>query len=170
MYDRDKANHDLINEIMELKQEFHYINAINHSDAKKREQMIEELATTYTIIATQNEEIGKRAAELIIANLELDFQTEEKKKRAAELVIANIELAFQNKEKAKRAAELILANKELFYQNEEKEKRIAELAKIKIKLEMIIGQYRDRELDIVNFKKEINDFFVKAGSVPKYIV
>lgn len=57
----------------------------------------------------QNEEKGKRAAELIIANIELDFQDEEKKKRAAELIIANIELAFQNEEKGKRASELIIA-------------------------------------------------------------
>ena len=75
----------------------------------------------------QNEEKGKRAAELIIANKELLFQNEEKGKRAAELIIANKELLFQNKEKEKRAAELIVANKELVFQNKEKEKRAAEL-------------------------------------------
>jgi signal transduction histidine kinase len=76
---------------------------------------------------SQNAEIEKRAAELIIANKELTFQNEEKEKRAAELVIANFELAFQNEEKEKRAAELIIANNELTFQNKEKEKRAAEL-------------------------------------------
>jgi hypothetical protein len=33
----------------------------------------------------------------------LIFQNQEKRKRAAELIIANIELDFQNKEKEKRA-------------------------------------------------------------------
>jgi HD-GYP domain-containing protein (c-di-GMP phosphodiesterase class II) len=60
----------------------------------------------------QNEEIEKRAAELVLANQELAFQNEEKEKRAAELVLANQELAFQNEEKEKRAAELIIANEE----------------------------------------------------------
>ena len=80
-----------------------------------------------TMIAFQNEEKEKRAAELIIANKELVFQNEEKEKRAAELIIANKELVFQNEEKENRAAELIIANKELVFQNEEKEKRAAEL-------------------------------------------
>ncbi len=79
-------------------------------------------------------EIKKRAAELIIANIELASQNEEKKKRAAELVLANIELAFQDEEKAKRAAELIIANIELVFQNAEKAKRAAELIIVNIKL------------------------------------
>ena len=54
----------------------------------------------------------KRAAELVIANKELDFQRE---------------LAYQNKEKEKLAAELVIANKELTCQYEEIEKRAAEL-------------------------------------------
>ena len=44
----------------------------------------------------------KRAAELVIANKELDFQDEEKGKREAELIIANTELIFQNKEIERR--------------------------------------------------------------------
>ncbi|MCW3120001.1 MAG: domain S-box protein, partial [Chitinophagaceae bacterium] len=56
------------------------------------------------------------------------FQNKEKEKRAAELVVANIELAYQNKEKENRAAELMIANKELIIQSEEKEKQTAELA------------------------------------------
>ncbi len=79
-------------------------------------------------LAFQNEEKGKRAAELIVANKELAYQNEEKEKRAAELEIANKELAFQNEEKEKRAAELIIANKELAFQNEEKGKRAEELS------------------------------------------
>lgn len=55
----------------------------------------------------------KRAAELAIANTELNFQYTEKGMRAAELVIANTELIFQNNEKEKRAAELVIANNEL---------------------------------------------------------
>jgi len=66
-------------------------------------------------LAFQNEEKGKRAAELVIADKELIFQTVEKEKRAAELIIANKELLFQNREKEKRADELIIANKELAY-------------------------------------------------------
>ncbi len=78
-------------------------------------------------LAFQHDEMEKRAAELIIANMELVFQNGEKEKRAAELIVANKELVFQNKEKEKRAAELIVANKELVFQNKEKEKRAAEL-------------------------------------------
>ncbi|HWZ01952.1 MAG TPA: ATP-binding protein [Mucilaginibacter sp.] len=74
-----------------------------------------------------NEEKARLEAELILANIELDFQNEEKKKRAAELSLANIELEFQNREKINRARELIVANGELDFQNEEKEKRAAEL-------------------------------------------
>jgi diguanylate cyclase (GGDEF)-like protein/PAS domain S-box-containing protein len=48
----------------------------------------------------------------LLANVELAYQNEEKGKRAAELVVANVELAFQNEEKEKRAAELVVANVE----------------------------------------------------------
>ncbi len=71
----------------------------------------------------QNEEKGKWAAELLIANKKLVFQNKEKEKRAAELVIANKELVFQTSEKEKRAAELVIAGIELNFQNKEKEKR-----------------------------------------------
>ena len=86
-------------------------------------------------LAFQNEEKGKRSVELSIANTELVFQNEEKGKRSAELIIANEELAFQNKEKEKRAAELIIANIELAFQNEEKEKRANELTVVNKELE-----------------------------------
>jgi len=68
-----------------------------------------ELVVANKIIATQNEEKIKRAAELIIARKELAFQ--------AELVIANKKLAFHIEEKEKRAAELIIANENLIFQN-----------------------------------------------------
>jgi len=86
-----------------------------------------QVAAQQEIILKENEEKEKRAAELIIANIELAFQNEEKGKRAEELIIANIELAFQNEEKGKRAEELIVANRELAFQNEEKGKRAEEL-------------------------------------------
>jgi signal transduction histidine kinase len=87
----------------------------------------EDLTIANKELAFQNEEKGKRAAELIIANKELAYQNEEKGKRAAELIVANEELAFQNTEKENRAAELAIANKELAFQNSEKENRAAEL-------------------------------------------
>ncbi|ASU32191.1 ATP-binding protein [Mucilaginibacter xinganensis] len=89
-----------------------------------------------------NQQKAKFEAELILANIELDFQNEEKSKRAEELRIANMELDFQNEEKAKRAAELIIANKELIFQNAEKEKRAAELVIAYTQLEV---QNRERE-------------------------
>lgn len=78
-------------------------------------------------LALQNLEKEERAEELIIANQELAFQNKERENRAAELIMANVELAFQNKEKETRAEELIIANRELAFQNEEKEKRAKEL-------------------------------------------
>ncbi|MEX0899887.1 MAG: bifunctional diguanylate cyclase/phosphodiesterase [Gammaproteobacteria bacterium] len=73
------------------------------------------------------EQSRRRAAELVIANLELASLNEEKAKRAAELAVANLELAFQQDEKAKRAAELVVANKELAYQSDERDRLAAEL-------------------------------------------
>lgn len=90
--------------------------------------MKDELNVAKKKIIFQNEEKGKRAAELAVANIKLIFEKKEKRKRAAELIVANKELIFQNGEKEMRAVELIAANKELAFQNEEKEKRAAELA------------------------------------------
>ncbi len=45
-----------------------------------------------------------------VANIDLTYENEEKGKRAAELIIANKELDFQNEEKEKRASELIIVN------------------------------------------------------------
>jgi hypothetical protein len=91
MSDKDKTNSNLINELTELKKGFHYLKILKDSKSKKCIELTKELVNAYKEIAILHEEKGKRAAELIIANLELDFQNEEKKKRAAELVIANIE-------------------------------------------------------------------------------
>ena len=79
-------------------------------------------------LAYQNKEKEQKAAELLLANKELAFQNREKERKAAELIIANKELGFQNKEKEQRASELIIANKELAYQNREKERKAKELA------------------------------------------
>ena len=124
---QDKTKGELQKELTELQSNFNYLNLLKDIDAAKRIQLEQELAAAHQEIAFQNEEKGKRAAELILANLQLKFETEEKAKRAAELVIANIELVFQNEEKEKRAAELIIANKELAFQNGEKVKRAKEL-------------------------------------------
>jgi DNA-binding CsgD family transcriptional regulator len=72
------------------------------------------------LITTQGAEKADRAAELVIANIELDYQKQEKAKRVDELVIADAE-------KAERAAELVIANIELDYQKQEKAKRADEL-------------------------------------------
>ncbi|MCM4156832.1 hybrid sensor histidine kinase/response regulator [Gramella sp. AN32] len=106
-------------------------------------------------VSLQNEENAKRAAELIIANLELKFLNEEKAKRAAELVIANIELVFQNNEKSKRAAELIIANKELVFQNSEKAKRAAELVIANIELVFQNEEKEKRASELIIANKEL---------------
>ena len=83
------------------------------------------------VLVNQNivleEEKAKRAAELVVAKIEIAYQNEEKADRAAELDIANKELAFQNDEKSKLLAELITANEELALLGKEKSKRAAEL-------------------------------------------
>ena len=103
----------------------------------------------------QNEEKEKRAAELVIANKELNFQNEEKEKRAAELVIANKELNFQNEEKEKRATELVIANKELNFQNEEKEKRAAELVIANKELSFQNDEKEKRATELVIANKKL---------------
>ncbi len=97
------------------------------TDINERMLGTKALAAANKELAYQDEEKGKRAAELLVANVELAYQGEEKGKRAAELLVANVELAYQGKEKGKRAAELLVANVELAYQGKEKGKRAAEL-------------------------------------------
>jgi light-regulated signal transduction histidine kinase (bacteriophytochrome) len=111
----------------------------------------------------QNEEKGKRAAELIIANKELAFQNEEKEKRAAELIVANKELVFQNEEKEKRAAELIIANRELLFQNEEKEKRAAELIVANKELVFQNEEKEKRATELLNTNKVLEQFAYVAS-------
>lgn len=112
---------------------------------------------------TQGQEREERAAELIIANMELAFQNREKENRAEELAIANKELIFQNEEKEKRAAELIIANKELAFQNEEKEKRARELAIANKELEFqnTEKEKRAQELIITNSDLEKTESYLK---------
>ncbi|MES2140732.1 MAG: chemotaxis protein CheB [Bacteroidota bacterium] len=114
-----------------------------------------ELVIANKELAFQNEEKEKRAEELIIANKELVFQNNEKEKRAAELVIANKELAFQNDEKEKRAAELVIANKELAFQNEVKEKRAAELVIANKELAFQNDEKEKRAAELVIANKEL---------------
>ena len=109
---------------------------------QERVKLAAELDLANTELDFQNKEKGRLAAELVITNIELDFQNEEKLKRASELIAANKELDFQNEEKAKRAGELIIANKELVFQNAEKEKRAAELVIAYTQLDV---QNRERE-------------------------
>jgi len=99
-----------------------------------------ELVSANKIIATQNEEKIKRAAELIIARKELAFQ--------AELVIANKKLAFHIEEKEKRAAELIIANENLIFQNNEKTKHAAELIIANNELKQLLQLNADKDLFI----------------------
>ncbi len=120
------------------------------------------IATDITLTKTQFLQLEvealekeKRAAELIIANKELQFQNEQKEKRAKELVIANKELAIESKEKEKRAAELIIANKKLASETilkekrkMEKEKRAAEL--VVTNRELAYQEKRSRELMLAN--------------------
>ena len=108
--------------------------------------------------AYQNEEKGKFAAELLLANNELVIQNEEKEKRAAELAIANRELVVQNSEKEKRAAELVIANKELAFQNEEKEKRAAELAIANRELVVQNSEKEKRAAELLIANKELTQF------------
>ena len=119
---------------------------------KTEEKRAAELVMANIELAFQNEEKVKLAAELAIANIELAFQNEEKEKRAAELVIANEELAFQNIVKEKRAAELIVANKELAFQNREKERRASELiiANEELAFQNKVKEKRAAELVIAN--------------------
>ncbi|MEJ5961229.1 sensor histidine kinase [Pedobacter immunditicola] len=106
-------------------------------------------------LAFQNEEKGRRAAELSIATEELAFQNREKKNRAAELVIANKELIFQNTEKEKRAAELVIANEELAFQNTEKENRAAELVIANKELAFQNTEKENRAAELVIANKEL---------------
>ncbi|BAU52697.1 ATP-binding protein [Mucilaginibacter gotjawali] len=103
----------------------------------------------------QNEEKKKRAAELNLANIELEFQNREKLNRARELIIANRELDFQNEEKGKRAAELIIAGKELLFQNEEKEKRAAELLLANTELVFQNAEKEKRAAELIIANKEL---------------
>ena len=76
------------------------------TDITERRKIETQLAAAHEELARQSD---KRAADLVVANVELTFQNEEKAKRAAELVVANDELTFQNKEKVMRAVELTTA-------------------------------------------------------------
>jgi signal transduction histidine kinase/CheY-like chemotaxis protein len=144
----NKTKEELITEVRELLEKIDSLNG----GIKKRAA---ELVVAELELAIEHKQKEKRAAELIIANLELKFQSEEKAKRAAELVIANIELVFQNKEKEKRAAELIIANNELIHQNQLKEKRAAELIIANKELAYQNKEKEERVAELIIANKEL---------------
>ena len=127
----------------------------NFVEKEEKENRAAELMIANKELQFQNEEKENRASELIIANEELAFQNEEKEKRAAELIIANKELAFQNKEKENRASELVIANEELKFQNEEKEKRASELIVANKELAFQNKEKENRALELVIANKEL---------------
>lgn len=118
---------ELENQIVELENQIKFLRQNSALQNKEKEKRANELNIANVELEFQSLEKEKRAAELIIANVELASQKEIKNKRAAELIIANVELAFQKAEKRKRAAELVIANVELAFQKEEKGKRASEL-------------------------------------------
>jgi len=124
-------------------------------EEKKKEKLAAELILANKELEFQNEEKEKRAAELVIADEELLFQNQEKEKRAAELILANKELEFQNEEKEKRAAELVIADEELVFQNEEKEKRAAELVIANKELIFQNAEKEKRAAELVIANKEL---------------
>ena len=130
----------------------------------------DELVIANKELAFQNDEKEKRADELVIANKELAFQNDEKEKRADELVIANKELAFQNDEKGKRADELVIANKELAFQNDEKEKRADELVIANKELAFQNDEKEKRADELVIANKELAYQNVEKGKRAEELV
>ena len=108
--------------------------------------------------------------ELDMQNNELAMQHEENEKRMTSLLIVNKELATQNEENEKLAEKLILDNKEYAAQNGEKVKRVEELIKLTDKLEHLNSFLLDREIKMIELKKEINDLLELGGFKKKYII
>ncbi len=129
------------------------------SSQLNQSELKEALQVANTELTYQNEEKGKRAAELVIANEELDYQNTEKQHRADELVIANVELDFQNVEKQNRANELVIANAELDFQTTEKKNRANELAIANVELDYqnTEKQNRANELAIANVELDFQN-------------
>ncbi len=132
---KDKPTyHELENQIAELQKQNETLRLNFSIQSLEREKRAAELKIANIELEHQSREKKKRAAELKIANIELEHQSGEREKREAELIIANIELEHQSREKKKRSDELKIANIELEHQNEEREKRAAELIIAKIEL------------------------------------
>ena len=108
--------------------------------------------------------------ELDMQNDEISVQHEENEKRMTSLLIVNKELATQNEVNEKLAEKLILDNKEYAAQNGEKVKRVEELIKLTDKLEHLNSFLLDREVKMIELKKEINDLLEKGGLKKKYII
>lgn len=88
------------------------VNAFSSGEVKLLEEMAGDMAFGVNTLHLRHEldlSLLKNKEQLV----RLVFQNEEKGKRAAELVTANKKLVFQNEEKEKRAAELVIANQKL---------------------------------------------------------
>jgi D-ribose pyranose/furanose isomerase RbsD len=68
----------------------------------------------------------------------------------------------------KLAAELVIANKELAFQNKEKTIRENELKEKMEKIKYLNSFFIDRELRMIELKKEINELAVKLGEKKRY--
>ena len=112
-----------------------------------KQTVLPDLNVSEIDILKLNHELQVHQIELEMQNIELLEQLEEKGKRAQELVQANIELVFQKEEKIKMVEELIMKTK---------------------KLENLNSYFVDRELRMVELKKEINELLVKAGFEKKF--
>ncbi len=143
---------ELENQIAELQKQNEILRLNFSVQSLEREKRAAELKIANIELEHQSEEKEKRADELVIANVELEHQSEEKEKRADELVIANIELVFQNQEKAKRASELIISKIKFAQQSKENEKLeeeliIANLA-VALQSELIVAKEKAEENEI----------------------
>ncbi len=101
-------------------------------------------------------DIMKLQHELQVYLIELDMQYNE--------------LSLQHAGNEERETNLLNANKELAEQNNEKVKRVEELIKLTDKLEHLNSFLLDREVKMIELKKEINDLLELGGFKKKYII
>ena len=155
---------ELEDQIAELQKQNESLSLNFSIQSLEREKRAAELKIANIELEHQSREKEKRAAELKIANIELEHQSEEKGKRADELVIANVELTHQSEEKEKRADELVIANIELVFQNQEKAKRASELiiSKIKLAQQSKENEKLEEELIIANLAVALQSELIVA--------
>ena len=103
-------------------------------------------------------------------NSELKERVERSEKRAAELVIANIELAYQNNEKEKRAAELIIAKERAEESDRLKTAFLQNMShEIRTPLNSIIGFSALLNFEDIS-KEEIREYSEAISQSGKYLV